>query len=220
MFFQNIFRLWAEKFGVQQKSTSMFVTTTFYESGGTLRSNILKQVLKQINFFGSFVNFPRQHRKIIFRVDKTAIIVWRKKLRKILFQEKKTYYFKFFKILHAILLPLAKNYRHGCQNCNLSTFRKFWRKLDFFFKWNMFANIFGLRDEKIGLLVKNFSSGFLQQEIALPEKCFEEKGFLFRECFFSVIILEFEWFLCLFAKLFSQVCQTTDHCAERIKWEN
>ena len=110
----------------------MFVTTTFYESGGTLRSNILKQVFKHINFFGSIVNFPRQHRKIIFRVDKTAKNVWRKKLRNILFQEKKTYYFNFFKILRETFLPLAKTYRHGCQNCNLSTFRKFWRKLDFF----------------------------------------------------------------------------------------
>ena len=42
-----------------------------------------------------------------------------------------------------------------------------------------------LRWKKIGLLVvKKISSGFLQQEFALPEKCFEEKGFLFRESFF------------------------------------
>ena len=112
----------------------MFVTTTFYEAGGTIRSNILKQVLKHINFFGSLVNFPRQHRKNIFRVDKTAKNVWRKKLRKILFQEKKTYYFNIFKILREIFLPLAKTYRHGCQNCNLITFRIFWRNLYFFFK--------------------------------------------------------------------------------------
>ena len=115
-----------------QKSTSMVVTTTFYGSGGTLRSNISKQVLKHINFFGSLVKFPRQHRKIIFRVDKAAKNVWRKKLRNFFFQEKKTYYFNFFKILREIFLPLAKNYRHGCQNCNLSIFRKFWGKLVFF----------------------------------------------------------------------------------------
>ena len=47
-------------------------------------------------FFGKLVKFPRKHRKIIFRVDRTAKSVWRKKLRKNLFQEKKTYYFNFF----------------------------------------------------------------------------------------------------------------------------
>ena len=50
--------------------------------------------------------------------------------------------------MREIFLLLAKNYRHGCENRNLSTFRNFWGKLGFFFKWNMFANIFGLRDEK------------------------------------------------------------------------
>ena len=140
----------------------MVVTTTIYGSGGTLRSNILKQVLKHISFFGSLVKFPRQDGKIIFRVDKTAKNVWMKKLRKILFEEKKTYYFEFFKILREVFLPLAEKYRHGSPNRNLSTLRKFWGKL-FFFKWNMFANIFRLRDEKKGLFVKKFSSGYLQQ---------------------------------------------------------
>ena len=162
----------------------MFVTTTFYGSRGTLRSNILKQVFKHINFFGSIVNFPRQHRKIIFRVDKTAKNVWRKKLRNILFQEKKTYYFNFFKTLHEFFLPLAKTYRHGCQNCNLSTFRKFWRKLDFFFEMEHVCKHLRTSRWKNRALVKNFSSGFLQQDFALPEKGFEEKGLVFRESFF------------------------------------
>ena len=29
---------------------------------------------------------------------------------------------------------LSKNYRHGCQNCNLRTFKNFWGKTVFFFK--------------------------------------------------------------------------------------
>ena len=76
----------------------------------------------------------------------------------------------------------AKNYWHGCQNCKLRTFRKFWGKTVFL---NWIANLFGLWDEKNRALVeKKISSGFLQQEFALPEKCFEEKWFLFRESFF------------------------------------
>ena len=164
----------------------MVVTTTFYGCGGTLRSNILKQVSKLINFFGILVKFPRQHRKIILRVDKTAKNVWRKKLRRILFQEKKTYYFKFFKILREVSLPLAKNYRHGCQNRNLSTFRKVWGKLVFFINGTCLQTSSDFEIKKIGLLVRKFSSGFLQQEFELPEECLEEKGFLFRENFFVI----------------------------------
>ena len=40
----------------------------------------------------------------------------------------------------------AKNYRLGCQNCKLRTFRNFWRKNSFFLNW--IANFFGLWDEK------------------------------------------------------------------------
>ena len=72
----------------------------------------------------------------------------------------------------------------------------------------------------MGLSVKKFFSVFNQQKFALPEKYFEEKRFLFRKSFlFLLSFLEFEWCLCLIAKLFSQVCQITDHCAERKYWE-
>ena len=74
--------------------------------------------------------------------------------------------------------------------------------------------------KKMGLSVKKFFSVFNQQKFALPEKYFEEKRFLFRKSFlFLLSFLEFEWCLCLIAKLFSQVCQITDHCAERKYWE-
>ena len=109
---------------------------------------------------------------------------------------------------------LAKKYRHGCQNCNLRTSKNFWGKTVFFLKLNLIANFFGLRDEKIGLLVKNFPSGFLQQEFALPEKCLEEKWNLFRQSFiFLLSFLEFEWFLCLFCKvLLSGVSNNRSTC--------
>ena len=61
----------------------------------------------------------------------------------------------------------------------------------------------------------SFFSGFNQQKFALPEKYFDEKRFLFRKSFlFLLSSLEFEWFLCPFAKL-CLVCQTTDQRRER-----
>ena len=80
--------------------------------------------------------------------------------------------------------------------------------------------------KKIGLLVKKFYSGFLQQEFALPEKCFEEKWFLFRKCFiFYYHFWSLSDFFVFFAKFFSRVCQTTDQRGERNKmgkltWKN
>ena len=80
--------------------------------------------------------------------------------------------------------------------------------------------------KKMGLSIKEFFSGFNQQKLALPEKYFDEKRFLFRKCFlFLLSFLEFQWFFCLFAKFFSLVCQTTDQRRERKKlgkltWKN
>ena len=86
----------------------------------------------------------------------------------------------------------------------------------YFLKLNMISTFFGLWDEKMGLSVKEFFSGFNQQKFALLEKYFDEKRFLFRKSFlFLLSSLEFEWFLCLFANLFSLVCQTTDQRRER-----
>ena len=69
------------------------------------------------------------------------------------------------------------------------------------------------------LVVKKISSGFLQQEFALPEESFEEKGFLFRESFFYRF-----WSLSVFF-VFLQNCSV--RCAKPpiivqrdIKWKN
>ena len=72
--------------------------------------------------------------------------------------------------------------------------------------------------KKIGLLVKKHSSGFLQQEFALPEECFEEKRFFFRESFFFCYLFwSLSDFFVFFAKFLSQVCQTNDQRAETNK---
>ena len=53
-------------------------------------------------------------------------------------------------------------------------------------------------------------------KIRASKEIFRWKKFLFRKSFlFLLSSLEFEWFLCLFAKLFSLVCQTTDQRRER-----
>ena len=124
------------------------------------------------------------------------------------------------------LAVLAKNYRHGCQNCNLRTLKNFWGKT-VFLKLNIIANFFGLRDEKKGLSVKKFCSGLLQQEFALTEKCFEQKNICLSKKFYFSVIRFGVWVISLsfFAKCFSQVCQTTDQHAERNKmgkltWKN
>ena len=78
-----------------------------------------------------------------------------------------------------------------------------------------------LRWKKMGLSVKNNFSVFSQQKFALPEKFFDEKKFLFWKCFvFLLSFLEFQWFIYLFAKLFSLVFQITDQRRERKKLGN
>ena len=164
------------------------------------QSIVFEASFKNFNFLGVLVKFPRQHRKKHFRVDKTAKNVWRKKLRKILFQGEKTYYFNFFKILREVFLPLAKNYRHGCQNCNLSTFRKVWGKL-VFFKMNMFANIFGLPDEKNRAFSQKVFFRVFNRKSRFRRNVLKKKDFSFEKVFFPLSFLEFEWFLWLFSKL-------------------
>ena len=75
-----------------------------------------------------------------------------------------------------------------------------------------------LRWKKMGLSVKNNFSVFSQQKFALPQDYFLEKRLLFRKSFlFLLDLLEVQWFLYLFAKLFSLVFQTTDQRRERQK---
>ena len=158
---------------------------------------------------------PWQQRTIVFIVDKNAKSVSRNKLTKILIQEKKNILlFSSFWVKFSLLI--VKNYRHGCQNCNLRIFSRFWGKTFISYNWTWCQTSSDFVMKKMGLSIKEFFSGFNQQKFALPEKYFDEKRFLFRKCFlFLLSFLEFQWFLCLFAKLFSLVGQTTDQRRER-----
>ena len=91
------------------------------------------------------MKFPWQQRKIKFRADKTEKNVSRSKVRKNLLQKKILIFFS--QVLKRRLLSfLGKNYWHGCQNCNLRTFRRFWG-LTIFENCTM-CNLLGLWDEK------------------------------------------------------------------------
>ena len=134
-----------------------------------------------------------------------------------MFHEKK-YYFNFFIVLREVASLLAKKYWHGCQNCNLSTFARFWGITFFLEKEHDFNLLRALRWKKRGLSVEKFSLGFTEQKLALPEKIFEEKNiFPSKMFYFSVIIFGVGVILCLFANFFSQVCQTANQREERKK---
>ena len=98
----------------------------------------------------------------------------------------------------------ARIYRHGFQNCKIRTFRNFWGKT-VFFKIELQTCSHCEMKKYRGLVLKNFSSGFLQQEIALSENYFEEKWFLFRRSF--VFLLSF-WSLSDFLVFFCKILQS------------
>ena len=170
----------------------------------SVQCNTLKKKMIKVNFtfcglFRTVCVFFWPERKVSQEFQNQKLSVKKKSLGRIFLRQ--MLFQNIFSFWTEKLAVLAKNYRHGCQNCNLRTLKNFWGKT-LFLKLNMIANFFGLRDEKKGLLVKKFSSGFLQQEFALREKCFEEKRFFFRKSFiFLLSFLEFEWFLCLFCKM-------------------
>ena len=113
----------------------------------------------------------------------------------------------------------AKNYRHGCRNCNLRIFSRFWRKNIYFLKLNMISTFFGVWDEKSGSFSQKVFFRVQPTKIRASRAIFWGKSFLFPKCFFFLLsIMEFDWFLCIFPKLFSQVCQITDQLAEKKIW--
>ena len=67
---------------------------------------------------------------------------------------------------------------------------------------------------------RSFFQGSTNKNSRFQRNISMKKDFSFENVFFSVIILEFPWFLCLFAKLLSQVCQTTDQRRERKQLRN
>ena len=92
-----------------------------------VHSNIFEASLNHFNFPGLLLKFPWQQRKINFRVDKNAKNVSRGKVREKFTPKEKSLLIYFSQVVERRLLSfLAKNYRHGCQNCNLCTFQRFW----------------------------------------------------------------------------------------------
>ena len=131
MLFQNVFWFRAEQLAVLVENYPHGCQTYYlWVRRNISRATFLKQVFKHFNFFGVLVKIPWQQSTIIFIVDKNAKSVWRNKLTKNLFRREKNY-FVFFKFLSEFFLQLAKNYRHGCQNCNLRIFSRFWGKTFF-----------------------------------------------------------------------------------------
>ena len=117
---------------------------------------------------------------------------------------------------------LAKNYRHGCQNCNLRTFKSFWGKR-IFLKLNMIANFFGLRDEENWAFgQKNFLQGFYNRNSRFQRKVLRKNDFSFeRGCIFLLSFLEFEWFPCLFLQNSLVRCvKPPINVLREIKWGN
>ena len=95
----------------------------------------------------------------------------------------------FFSFWAEKLAFLAKNYRHGCQNCNLRTFKNFWGKTVFFLKLNKIANFFGLRDEKNRAFSKKVLFRVFTTGIRASREMFWGKMISLSEKFsFSVII--------------------------------
>ena len=127
-------------------------------------------------------------------------------------------YFNFFKFLSEVSFVISEKLPHWLSKLQSTYLFKVLSESIHFCKLNMSSTFFGFWDEKMGLSVKDFFSGFNQQNFALLEKNFDEKIFPFRKSFlFLLDILEFQWFICLFAKLFTLVCQTTDQRRERKK---
>ena len=155
LFFRNFFRFWAEELGNLAENYWQCCQNHFQCIQKNLfTATFLKQVFKRFNFFVFWLKFPWQQRKIILRVDKTAKNVSSSKLKRNLFQKKTSYCSIFLRFRVKFFLFLAKNYRHGCENCNLRTFRRFWsfifEKLHnvstFFWAWDEKSRAFSRKD--------------------------------------------------------------------------
>ena len=177
-----------------QKSTSVVVTTTIYGSGGTLRSNILKQVLKHINFFWIISGVSKTTSKNYFQGWQNRKKCLEEEPKENFIPREKNLLFYIFQNFARSLFTISEKLQHGCQNRNLSTFRKFWGKL-IFFKWNMFANIFGFRDVKNRafsqkIFFRVFTTGIrASRGMFWGKKISLSKKFFFSVIFFGVWVI-------------------------------
>ena len=82
----------------------------------------------------------------------------------------------------------------------------------------MISTFSGVWDEKSGSFSQKVFFRVQPTKFRASRAIFWGKSFLFPKCFFLLSILEFDWFLCLFPKMFNQVCQITDQLAEKKIW--
>ena len=199
----------------------MVVKFTFYGSRGTFSEQRFWSKSLNISIFSKcWWSFRDNSKQLFSLLTKLQKSVSRNNLRKNLLREKKSTSLVFSRFW-AVFFAFSEKFMAWLSKLQSTYLLKVLRENIYFWKLNMVSTFFGLWEKKMGLSVKKFFSGFNQQKFALPEKYFDEKRFVFRKSFrFLLSCLEFEWFLCLIAKLFSQVCQTTDHCAESNYWEN
>ena len=161
------------------------------------------------------MKFPRQHRenliqgwqnckKYLEEQTKEKVIPREKKL---LFYFLQDFGRSFFTISEKLLADLSK--LQSKYLCNVL------RNNIFFWKMNMISTFYGPWDEKEeGFQSK--SSGSYNKNSRFQRNIMRKKIFLFRKSFtFLLSFSKLEWFLCLFANSFSQVCQTTNQREER-----
>ena len=125
---QNVFFwFWAEKVGVIAENYPHVCHIYILR----VRRNIfpatfLEQVFNHFNVFGVLVKFPGQQRTIFLGLTKVQKVSrginWGK-----IHSGRKTILI-FSKFWAKFFWLLAKNYRHGCRNCNLRIFSRFWGK--------------------------------------------------------------------------------------------
>ena len=100
---------------------------------------------------------------------------------------------------------LSENYQHGCQNCKLRTFRKFWGKTVFFSNW--IANLFGLWDEKKGFSSEKVFFRVFTTRIRASIGIFWGKMISLSKKFYFFVIIYGVWVISLsFLQNFSLRC--------------
>ena len=130
-------------------------------------------------------------------------------------------YFNFFKFLSEVSFAISEKLPPRLSKLQSTYLFKVLRESIYFLKLNMASTFFGLWEENMGSLSQRVFFRVQPTKIRASTGIFRwQKISLSKKIFFLVDFLEFQWFLYLFAKLFSLVFQTTDQRRERKKLGN
>ena len=224
-FFPKVFRFPAEKLGfLAENYTHGCQIFILWVMRNIFRAKFLKLVFKQLKIFRSF-------REVSVTTSSDYFKGWQscKKCLEVQTKEKfipreKKHYFNFSKNLSEVFFAISGKLPAGLSKLQSTYIFKVLRKNLIFLKWTWFQPSSDFEMKK-----KAFSQNVLLRvhatKIHASREIFWGKRFLFRKVFFSVINFVV-WVISLsFAKLFSQVCQTTDQRAETNKlgkstWKN